>query len=145
MIAESARWYNYDLPEHLIGVSWKGKYRGQTQKWFALRFEGDALSALAVHAPEHTVRLRTASKTVAPGLRTGWMIGPSWVIDEVEKQIFEQTGSKPRAREGLDDSSWVLIDYGDVVVHIFIDEMRRFYEIERLYKDIVPTPWASAQ
>ena len=38
VIAESPGWYNYDLPEHLIGKSWKGKYRGQTQKWFALRF-----------------------------------------------------------------------------------------------------------
>jgi putative (di)nucleoside polyphosphate hydrolase len=41
IIAESAHWYNYDLPEHLIGKSWNGKYRGQTQKWFALRFTGD--------------------------------------------------------------------------------------------------------
>jgi putative (di)nucleoside polyphosphate hydrolase len=41
IIAESSRWYNYDLPEHLIGKSWNGKYRGQTQKWVALRFTGD--------------------------------------------------------------------------------------------------------
>lgn len=41
IIAEAPGWYNYDLPEHLIGKSWKGKYRGQTQKWFALRFTGD--------------------------------------------------------------------------------------------------------
>ena len=41
VIAESSRWYNYDLPEHLIGKSWNGKYRGQTQKWLALRFTGD--------------------------------------------------------------------------------------------------------
>ena len=41
IIAEAPDWYNYDLPEHLIGHSWKGKYRGQTQKWFALRFTGD--------------------------------------------------------------------------------------------------------
>jgi putative (di)nucleoside polyphosphate hydrolase len=41
LIAESPRWYNYDLPSHLIGKSWKGKYRGQTQKWFAARFLGD--------------------------------------------------------------------------------------------------------
>jgi putative (di)nucleoside polyphosphate hydrolase len=40
VIAESAGWYNYDLPKHLIGKSWKGRYRGQTQKWFALRFLG---------------------------------------------------------------------------------------------------------
>jgi putative (di)nucleoside polyphosphate hydrolase len=40
IIAEAPGWYNYDLPEHLIGLSWKGKYRGQTQKWFAMRFTG---------------------------------------------------------------------------------------------------------
>ena len=41
IIAEAPDWYRYDLPEHLIGKSWKGKYRGQTQKWFAMRFLGD--------------------------------------------------------------------------------------------------------
>lgn len=41
IIAEAPDWYQYDLPEHLIGKSWKGKYRGQTQKWFAMRFLGD--------------------------------------------------------------------------------------------------------
>ena len=41
IIAEASRWYNYDLPEHLIGKSWNGRYRGQTQKWLALRFTGD--------------------------------------------------------------------------------------------------------
>ncbi|MCX7348379.1 MAG: RNA pyrophosphohydrolase [Alphaproteobacteria bacterium] len=41
IIAESQRWYNYDLPEHLIGKSWNGKYRGQTQRWLALRFTGE--------------------------------------------------------------------------------------------------------
>ena len=40
IIAEAPGWYNYDLPQHLIGKSWKGKYRGQTQKWFAARFTG---------------------------------------------------------------------------------------------------------
>jgi putative (di)nucleoside polyphosphate hydrolase len=40
IIAEAPGWYNYDLPEHLIGLSWKGRYRGQTQKWFAARFTG---------------------------------------------------------------------------------------------------------
>jgi putative (di)nucleoside polyphosphate hydrolase len=41
LIAEAPRWYNYDLPAHLIGKSWNGKYRGQTQKWFAARFDGE--------------------------------------------------------------------------------------------------------
>lgn len=41
VIAEAPQWYNYDLPDHLIGKSWGGRYRGQTQKWFALKFLGD--------------------------------------------------------------------------------------------------------
>ena len=40
IIAESDRWRDYDLPDDLIGKIWGGKYRGQTQKWFALRFLG---------------------------------------------------------------------------------------------------------
>lgn len=40
IIAESANWYSYDLPAHLIGKSFGGRYRGQTQRWFAMRFTG---------------------------------------------------------------------------------------------------------
>ncbi len=41
IIAESSDWRDYDLPDVLIGKLWGGKYRGQRQKWFALRFLGD--------------------------------------------------------------------------------------------------------
>jgi putative (di)nucleoside polyphosphate hydrolase len=41
LLAEAPGWINYDLPRHLVGIGLKGKYRGQTQKWFAFRFEGD--------------------------------------------------------------------------------------------------------
>ena len=40
IIAESRDWLTYELPPELVGVAWKGKYRGQKQKWFALRFTG---------------------------------------------------------------------------------------------------------
>lgn len=42
LIAEADDWINYDLPAHLVGTALKGKYRGQTQKWFAFRFLGDS-------------------------------------------------------------------------------------------------------
>ena len=38
--AETERWIRYDLPDHLLGKVWKGRYRGQEQKWFLLRFQG---------------------------------------------------------------------------------------------------------
>jgi putative (di)nucleoside polyphosphate hydrolase len=41
LLAEAPHWINYDLPPHLVGIAFKGRYRGQTQKWFAFRFEGN--------------------------------------------------------------------------------------------------------
>jgi putative (di)nucleoside polyphosphate hydrolase len=50
LLAEAPRWIDYDLPPHLVGVALKGKYRGQTQKWFAFRFEGED-SEIAINPP----------------------------------------------------------------------------------------------
>jgi ribosome-associated protein len=66
------------------------------------------------------------------------------IVDEVEKQIFEQTGTKPRSIEGLDDYSWVLVDYGDLVVHVFLTDTRAFYGLERLWSDAARLPWQAA-
>jgi putative (di)nucleoside polyphosphate hydrolase len=52
IIEEAPRWFKYDLPAHLIGRSWGGRYRGQTQKWFALRFEGNE-SEIDLQPPGH--------------------------------------------------------------------------------------------
>lgn len=41
ILAESSRWLSYDLPDELIGKIWKGRYAGQRQKWFVMRFEGE--------------------------------------------------------------------------------------------------------
>jgi putative (di)nucleoside polyphosphate hydrolase len=41
LLAESPEWYTYDLPDAVSKKSWKGRFQGQRQKWFALRFEGD--------------------------------------------------------------------------------------------------------
>lgn len=64
------------------------------------------------------------------------------VSDAVLGDVRDLVGRGPLRSEGTREKQWVLIDYGDVVVHIFVDEARRFYEIERLYKDIVPVAWA---
>ncbi len=41
LLAEAPEWYSYDLPSVVAGRAWRGRYRGQTQRWFAFRFEGD--------------------------------------------------------------------------------------------------------
>jgi ribosome-associated protein len=63
------------------------------------------------------------------------------IVDEIEHQIREETGEKPRAVEGLRDASWVLLDYGDLVVHVFLEETREYYALERLWADATPVPW----
>jgi ribosome-associated protein len=65
------------------------------------------------------------------------------LIDEIEQAVRTATGRSPRRVEGLREQQWVLLDYGDVVVHVFLDEVRRFYEIERLYRDAPVVDWAS--
>ena len=67
------------------------------------------------------------------------------IADAVLMQVREKTGRGPLRSEGVREQQWVLIDYGDVVVHVFAEETRRFYEIERLYKDVVPVDWAAAE
>ncbi|OOG72008.1 RNA pyrophosphohydrolase [Sinorhizobium sp. A49] len=50
LLAEAPGWINYDLPSHLIGIGLKGKFRGQTQRWYAFRFEGDE-NEIAINPP----------------------------------------------------------------------------------------------
>ncbi len=63
------------------------------------------------------------------------------VVDEVEEQLGELHDVKPRAVEGLAERRWVLIDYTDVVVHVFHTEERDFYRIEKLYNDAPVIDW----
>jgi len=62
------------------------------------------------------------------------------IVDEVEEKL-RLHGVKPIRREGRRDGRWVLLDYGDIVVHVFLDEIRRFYDIERLYRDVPVIDW----
>ena len=64
------------------------------------------------------------------------------LVDEIEQAVRDATGRSPRRIEGAREQQWVLMDYGDVVVHVFLDEIRRFYEIERLYRDVARLDWA---
>ena len=58
------------------------------------------------------------------------------IVDEVEDALTAHDGSKPISVEGLADASWVLLDYGDIVVHVFLDETRAYYDLDRLWGDV---------
>ena len=67
------------------------------------------------------------------------------IAEEVERRVTEGGGPKPIRIEGLDDLTWVLLDYGDFVVHVFAEEARRFYELERLWSDVPKIEWQEAR
>ena len=63
------------------------------------------------------------------------------VVDEVEARVKADLGRAPVRTEGVREQQWTLIDYGDVVVHVFLETVREFYEIERLYMDAPRLAW----
>lgn len=66
------------------------------------------------------------------------------IVDEIERRLKDEAGARPRSSEGRDDASWVLLDYGDVIIHVFLDETRAFYRLERLWSDAPHIPWQDA-
>ncbi len=63
------------------------------------------------------------------------------VADEIEAAAKRDLGRAPVRHEGRDQQQWILIDYGDVIVHVFHEDQRAFYEIERLYLDVPKIDW----
>jgi ribosome-associated protein len=64
------------------------------------------------------------------------------VCDAVEERVHKSGGPKPKRIEGLDSLQWVLMDYGDVIVHVFQQDIREFYDLERLWADVPRVEWA---
>ena len=70
------------------------------------------------------------------------------IVDEVELAIKVLGGDDdegPRSVEGLHDASWVLMDYGDIIVHVFLAETRSYYDLERLWADAPRLDWDTDQ
>ncbi len=63
------------------------------------------------------------------------------IADEVELQLKKAEGRAPIRIEGLDDARWVLMDYGDFLVHVFVNEAREFYDLEHLWADAQRVAW----
>jgi ribosome-associated protein len=63
------------------------------------------------------------------------------VVDDIEAKVKAELGRSPVRTEGVREQQWTLIDYGDVVVHVFLQSVREFYEIERLYMDAPRVEW----
>ena len=66
------------------------------------------------------------------------------LVDEVDKELSE-AGEPPIRREGLRSDIWVLMDFGSVIVHVFTEEARKFYNLERLWSDSEEVSLSSLQ
>lgn len=70
---------------------------------------------------------------VATAMNERQVIG---VAEEVEKDVYLKCGHlSPRSREGIDEGQWVLLDYGDFIIHIMHQDAREYYRLERLWRD----------
>jgi ribosome-associated protein len=62
------------------------------------------------------------------------------IVDAVEEAVHRGGGPKPRRIEGKETLAWVLMDYGIFVVHVFTEEARETYDLERLWRDVPRLP-----
>lgn len=113
----------------------------------ALRWVTAAAGAAAAKTDAPTVVLDVGEVLAV----TGWFVVTSGsnpravrtLAEEVEARLTEAGGPKPLRVEGLDQRRWVLLDYGDFVVHVFGDAEREFYDLERLWSDVPRVDWRS--
>lgn len=111
-----------------------------------LEFVLEAARAAASKTDESTVVLDVGDVLSI----TGWFVitgGTNTrqvrtIAETVEERVAESGGPKPLRIEGLDSSQWILMDYGDFIVHVFLDETRAFYDLERLWRDVPTVKWS---
>jgi ribosome-associated protein len=57
------------------------------------------------------------------------------IADEVMEKLREARDARPLHTEGYETATWILLDYGDLIVHVFTEDSRQFYQLERLWRD----------
>jgi len=63
------------------------------------------------------------------------------LVEEIERRVKERHGFSPVRIEGLADATWVLMDYGDFIAHVFLQETREYYDLEHLWSGAPRVPW----
>ena len=71
--------------------------------------------------------------------------GKRIVTDAIEEKVNQQWSIKPIGKEGVNNSFWVVIDYGDVMAHVFVPDAREFYDLDNFWEDArrteIPDEW----
>jgi ribosome-associated protein len=63
------------------------------------------------------------------------------LVEEIERRLKVDADLAPASVEGLQDATWVLLDYGDFIVHVFLDETRAYYDLEHLWSGAPRADW----
>jgi ribosome-associated protein len=66
------------------------------------------------------------------------------LVEEIERAVKEAHGLAPIRIEGLQDATWVLMDYGDFIAHVFLQETRDYYDLEHLWSGAPRIQWREA-
>lgn len=106
--------------------------------------DADDLARLVADAADDKKATETVVINVGPVLGiTEWFVVTSAGNDRLVKTIADEVsrkakeaGREPIRSEGYVEARWILIDFGDVIVHVFLDEARGFYDLERLWADM---------
>jgi ribosome-associated protein len=123
--------------------------RVQTSPEVLLEWVRTAARAAAAKTDEETVILDVGDVLavtgyfVITGARNSRQVKA--LAEDIEEAVVAVGGPKPLRTEGLDSLRWVLLDYGDFVVHILLDEARAYYELERLWSDVPRVEWRDAE
>ena len=83
--------------------------------------------------------LTHASPSATEDCPSSWLVRT--IAEEVEDRVAKAGGPRPIRVEGRNDLQWVLLDYGDLVVHVFLEETRQYYDLERLWSDVPRVAW----
>lgn len=67
------------------------------------------------------------------------------IAEEIQDQLKHLYSRSPLRVEGKDDARWVLLDYGDFIVHVFLEEARNYYDLERLWSDVTRIAWQETE
>ena len=67
------------------------------------------------------------------------------ISDNVEERMEEKCGRSPLRKQGRENAFWIILDYSDIVVHIFKTDQRQFYRLEDLWADAVKTPFTDGE
>ena len=104
----------------------------------------EQIAAIAAHALEEKKAkdvkiLKTAEQTVLADYfvicNATSTTAVSAIADNIIKEAKEQLGMKPLRTQGMENNFWIILDYGHIVIHVFLTEYREFYRLEDLWAD----------